>query len=76
MTSLTENLHPPSKIFFGVQTRRLASFDTSTRSVTLTGAEKFLCKATCVLVFFFLGNPQKQPDAKVLRSKELFLLSG
>jgi len=37
------------KKFFRVQTRRLAaSFDTSTRSVTRTGAEIFLRKATCV----------------------------
>jgi len=29
------------------------SFDASTRSVTRTGVEKFLRKATCVSVFFF-----------------------
>jgi len=40
---------PKQKIFFWVQTRTLAvSFDTSTRSVTRTGAEIFPCKATCV----------------------------
>jgi len=37
-----------TKTFFQVQTRRLAaSFDTSTRSVTRTGAEVFPRKATC-----------------------------
>ena len=58
MTSLTKNLHPQAKIFFRVQTRRLAAFfDASTRSVTRTGADKFLCKATCVLVLFFRKSP-------------------
>jgi len=37
-----------------VQTRRLAaSFDASTRSVALTGAEKFPRKVTCVSAFCF-----------------------
>jgi len=37
-----------------VHTRRLAtSFDASTRSVILTGAEKFPHKATCVSAFFW-----------------------
>jgi len=66
MTSLTKNPQPQAKNFFRVQTRRLAvSFDTSTRSVTHTGAEKFPCKATCVSAFFIQKSP-KQPDAKVL----------
>jgi len=39
---------PKQKIFFRVETTRLAvSFDTSTRSVTRTGAEIFPRKATC-----------------------------
>jgi len=54
VTSLTKNLHPQAKNFFRVQTRRLAtSFGTFTGSVALTRQEKFPCKATCVLVFFF-----------------------
>jgi len=40
---------PKAKNFFRVQTRRLAaSFHTSTKSVTCTGAEIFLHKAMCV----------------------------
>jgi len=40
---------PKQKIFFRVQTRRLAaSFDASTRSVARTGAEIFPRKATCI----------------------------
>jgi len=43
-----KNRIPQAKKFFRVQTRRLAeSFDTSTRSVTRTGVEIFLRKATC-----------------------------
>jgi len=39
---------PPTKKFFQVQSTTLAaSFDTSTRSIKLTGAEIFPCKATC-----------------------------
>jgi len=46
------------KNFFWVQTRRLAtSFDTSTRSVELTGPEKFLHETTCISVFFW-KSPQ------------------
>jgi len=46
---------PQPKIFFLVQTKRLAaSFDTSTRSVTRTGAEKFPRKATCDPAVFLL----------------------
>jgi len=60
-------MHPWSKKFFRVQTIRLAaSFDASTRFVTHTGAEIFPRKATCAKAFF-CENPQKQPDAKVLR---------
>jgi len=52
-----------------VQTRRLAaSFETFTGSVEHTRPEKFPCKSTCVLAFFF-KNPRKQPDAKVLITK-------
>ena len=59
MASLTKNLHPPSKNFFRVQTRRLAvSFDASTRSVTRTGVEIFPHKATCIYVFFFGKSPK------------------
>ena len=51
-----------------MQTRGLAaSFDTSTRSVTRTGVEKFTRKVTCVSVLFFFENPFFRPDAKVLR---------
>jgi len=58
---------PPGKNFLQVQARRLAaSFDASIRSVTLTGAEIFLRKATCVLVFFS-ENLRKQPDTSVLK---------
>jgi len=40
---------PKQKIFFRVQTRRLAaSFETFTGSVEHTGLEKFPHKATCV----------------------------
>ena len=54
MTSLTKNPHlPTKKNFFRVQASRLAeSFELLTRSVALTGPEKFLRKATCVSVFF------------------------
>ena len=42
-------LESEQKIFFRVQTRRLAaSFETFTRSVEQTGPEKFPHKATCV----------------------------
>jgi len=41
------------------------SFDTS-RSVALTGLEKFPHKAMCVSVFFSWKSP-KEPDVKVLR---------
>jgi len=54
MTSLTKTPQPQAKIFFGVQTRRLAaSFETFTGSVEHTGPEKFPCKTMCVLAFFF-----------------------
>jgi len=50
-----------------VQTKRLtASFHALTRSVALTELEKLPSEATCVSVLFFLENPQKRPDAKVL----------
>jgi len=53
MTSLKKSGTPNQKNFFRVQTRRLAvSLHTSTRFVTLTGAEKFPRKAMCVSVFF------------------------
>jgi len=48
MTSLTKNPHPPTKEFFRVQTTRLdRSFGPFTRSIALTGPEKFPHKATC-----------------------------
>jgi len=47
-----------------VQTRRLAaSFNNLTRSVTLTGPEKFYLKATCF--FFIFKNPQGQTPFSV-----------
>jgi len=53
-----------------VQATRLAtSFEPLTGSVALTGPEKFLCKVMCVSVFF-LKNPRKWPDAKVLNTVE------
>jgi len=50
MASLTKNSQPPKqKIFFRVQTRRLAaSLETFTGSVEHTGPEKFPRKATRV----------------------------
>jgi len=66
MTSLTKNLQPQAKNFFRVQATRLAmSFELLTVSVVLIGPVKFLCKATCVSVFF-CENPRKWPNAKVL----------
>ena len=45
----------PNKKFFRVQSTRLAaSFDTSTRSVTRTGAEIITRKVTCDPSVFFL----------------------
>jgi len=38
---------PPNQKFFFKCKLQDASFDTSTRSVTCTGAEIFSCKATC-----------------------------
>jgi len=59
MTSLTKTRNPQAKIFFRVQSRRLAtSFETFTRSVEHTGPEKFLRKATCVQAFFFWKSPK------------------
>jgi len=47
-----------------VQAKRLAaSFEPLTGSVMLTGPQKVVRKAMCVLVFF-LKNSWKQPDAK------------
>jgi len=67
MTSLTKNPQPPNqKNFFRVPTTRLAaSFDTSTRCVTHTGAEIFPRKATCDPAVF-LQTARINPDAKVL----------
>jgi len=51
--------NPQPKNFFRVQATRLAaSFEPFTRSVALTGPEKFLRKATCVLVFFSRKSPK------------------
>ena len=48
MTSLTNNLHPQQTNFFSLQTTRLSkSFELLTRSVALTGPEKFPRKTTC-----------------------------
>jgi len=48
MTSLTKMQSSQAKIFFRVQTRRLAaSFEPFIRSVALTGLEKFPHKAMC-----------------------------
>jgi len=50
---LWRHLQAPSKNFFRVQTTRLAApFDASTRSVSCTGSEIFLCKATCQSAVF------------------------
>jgi len=60
---------PQAKNFFQVQTRTHASsLEPFTRCVALTRPDKFLRKATCVSVFY-LKNPQKHLDAKVLRIK-------
>jgi len=68
--SLTKNPHPQPKKFFWVQTRRLAtSFDASTTSIALTEQEKFLCKTTCVSVFF-----RKSPKAAGRQSVNIFQL--
>ena len=69
MASLTKNPHPPNqKIFFQVQATRLAaSVELLTGSVAHTRPVKFPRKAMCVSVFF-LRNPQKQPDAKELKT--------
>jgi len=57
MTSLTKTAPPSQQIFFQVQTTRLAtSFDTSTRSVTRTGAEIFPRKTTYDPVVYGYGN--------------------
>ena len=76
MTSLIRNPYSPTKkIFFLVQTTRLAaSFDTSTRSVTRRGAEIFPCKATCDPAFF-LSNRLNQPGVKVLTCFSAFSVS-
>jgi len=59
MTSLTKNLHPHPKSFIQVQSTRLAVFfETLTRSVALTGLEKFLHKAMWVSVFFIQKSPK------------------
>ena len=49
------------------------SFETFTWSVEYTGPEKFPCKATCVLAFFF-ENPRILADAKVLNEIILIVL--
>ena len=57
---------PNQKFIFRVQTTRLApSFDASTRSVTHTGAEIFLCKAMCNPAVF-LQTAWINPGPKVL----------
>ena len=60
MSSLTKNRHlPTKKFFFKCRLERIAaSFDTLTRSVGLTGPEKFRHKATCVSVFFSRKSPK------------------
>jgi len=66
---VTHKKHTPpnKKIFFRVQTTSLAtSFDTSTRSVTHTGAEIFPHKATSDPAVF-LRTAWINPDVKVLR---------
>jgi len=52
MTSLTKNLHPPTKKFF-FQCKLQALPRLLAGSVALTGPEKFPRKATCVSVFLF-----------------------
>ena len=68
LTSLIKNPHPPTTIyFFRVQTTRLAApFDTSTRSVTRTRAEKLPYKATCDLAVF-LRTAWINPDVKMFK---------
>jgi len=65
MMSLTKNPNPPGKkIFFRVQTRRLAaSFDASTRSVTWTGAE-ILVQSHKHLGVIFLKIPESSRTPK------------
>jgi len=58
---------PNHNLFFRVQTTRLAApFDTSTRSVTCTRAEKLPCKATCDLAVF-LRTAWINPDVKMFK---------
>jgi len=64
--SLKKNKYPPTNNFLQVQTARLAaSFDTSTRFVTRTGAEKIPRKALCNPAVF-LQTTWINPDVKVL----------
>jgi len=63
---------PKAKIFFRVQTRRLAaSFETFTGSVEHTGLEKFSRKATCVQAFFFRKSPKPSGHQRVLWLKNI-----
>ena len=69
MTSVTINLHPPSKkVFFECRLEDLpiaTSFETFTRSVEHTRPEKFP-RSHVHLGDFFSENPRNQLDAKEL----------
>ena len=71
MTSLTKNLHPPTKkFFFRVQSTRLADpFEPLNSSLAqLAGGARALVRQLKTAVFF-CENRQNHPDAKVLMMK-------
>ena len=68
MMSFTKNLHPQPKIFFRVQTTRLAeSFETLNSSLPLSAPELRLCKVMCNLVVL-ARNPWNMLSVKELTS--------
>jgi len=67
-----KNPQPPIKTFFQLQTTRLAeSFALLTRSVALSGPEKFPCKATCNPAVF-TWTAWIDLGAKVLKTKHCY----
>ena len=67
MTSLTKNPHPPTKIFFRVQTRRLAESLLTFWTALYSGWRPSYARAKPRAIrMFWRENPRKRPEAKVL----------
>jgi len=75
MTSLTKKLHPPTKKFFfecKLVWEDLLCLLSLWTALCDFWRLRYACAKPCVFRLFWCENPQKQPDAKVLKEASLF----